>query len=182
LNEGLVPGPTHGFTLGANVAKPLSRGYVTLVSPDPTAKPLIINNLYAEPEDLRAQVEGARMCMQIARTEPLARWLAEPHIVPASESDEDIIAFSRAMGLAVWHPVGTCKMGSDELAVVDPELRVQGIDALRVVDASVMPTVPRGNTNAPTIAVAERAADLIRGDSPSAGRTAAVERRAGAAA
>jgi choline dehydrogenase-like flavoprotein len=167
LNEGLVPGPAHGFTLAANVAKPSSRGYVRLVSPDPTAKPLIITNLYAEPDDLATQVEGARLCMQLARTGPLAEWLAEPYIVPASESDDDIIAFGRARGLAVWHPVGTCKMGSDDLAVVDPELRVRGIEALRVVDASVMPTVPRGNTNAPTIAVAERAADLIRGRVPS---------------
>jgi choline dehydrogenase-like flavoprotein len=177
LNEGLIPGPTHGFTLGANVAKPRSRGYVALVSPDPTAKPLIINNLYAAPEDLQTQVEGTRMCMQIARTEPLAQWLEEPYIVPASESDEDIIAFSRARTLAAWHPVGTCKMGSDELAVVDPELRVCGIDALRVVDASIMPTVPRGNTNAPTIALAERAADLIRGHSMLATQTAAAEQR-----
>jgi choline dehydrogenase len=103
--------------------------------------------------------------MELARTAPLAQRIAEPYLVPASESDDDIIAFGRARALAVWHPVGTCKMGSDDLAVVDPELRVRGIEALRVVDASIMPTVPRGNTNAPTIAVAERAADLIRGRS-----------------
>jgi choline dehydrogenase len=115
--------------------------------------------------------------MQIARTEPLADWVAEPYNVPASDSDEDIIAFARAHGHTVWHPVGTCKMGVHELAVVDPQLRVRGVDRLRVVDASVMPTVPRGNTNAPTIAVAERAADLIRG-----GASAPISRRAPAPA
>ena len=171
LNEGLVPGYAHGFTLAASVAKPRSRGFLALVSPDPTAKPLIITNLYAEPEDLRAQIEGVRVCMEIARTEPLAGYVAAPELVPASDSDEDITALARATGLSVWHPVGTCKMGVDELAVVDPELRVRGVDGLRVVDASVMPTIPRGNTNAPTIAVAERAADLIRGR-----ETAATER------
>jgi choline dehydrogenase len=163
LHEGLLPPHAHGFIVAANAAKPLSRGYLRLVSPDPTAKPLIITNLYAEAEDLRVQIEGVRVCMEIARTEPLADWVAAPYNVPVSDSDEDIIAFARAYGHTVWHPVGTCKMGVDELAVVDPQLRVRGVDGLRVVDASVMPTVPRGNTNAPTIAVAERAADLIRG-------------------
>jgi choline dehydrogenase-like flavoprotein len=182
LNEGLVPPPAHGITLAANVAKPLSRGYVALVSPDPTAKPLIVNNLYAEPEDLRAQVDGARLCLQIARTEPLARRLSERYIVPASDSDEDLIAFIRARSLAVWHPVGTCKMGSDELAVVDSGLRVRGVEALRVVDASIMPTVPRGNTNAPTIAIAERAADLIRGRLASSAEIAETGQRVGTVA
>jgi choline dehydrogenase-like flavoprotein len=162
LNEGLLPPHAHGFVLAANVAKPLSRGYVGLVSPDPTAKPLIVNNCYAEREDLRIQVQAVRLCMQIARTAPLADWVAEPYNVPASDADADVVAFIRAWGHTVWHPVGTCKMGVDDLAVVDPELRVRGVDGLRVVDASVMPTVPRGNTNAPTIAIAERAADLIR--------------------
>ena len=163
LEEGLVPGHAHGFTVAANVAKPLSRGRVALVSPDPTAKPLIVHNYYAEPDDLKAQIEGLRLCMEIARTEPLSDSVAQPYLAPASTSDEDVAAHVRARAQTAYHPVGTCKMGVDELAVVDPQLRVRGVEGLRVVDASIMPTIPRGNTNAPTIAVAERAAELIRG-------------------
>jgi choline dehydrogenase len=87
-------------------------------------------------------------------------------MAPASDSDEDVTAFIRARVQTHYHPVGTCKMGVDELSVVDPQLRVRGVEGLRVVDASVMPTIPRGNTNAPTIAVAERAAEIIAGRAP----------------
>jgi choline dehydrogenase len=162
LEEGLVPGHAHGFTVAASVAKPLSRGRVVLVSPDPTAKPLIVHDYYAEPDDLNAQIEGLRLCMEIAHTEPLSDWIARPYLCPASTSDEDVAAYVRARAQTAYHPVGTCRMGVDELAVVDPQLRVRGVEGLRVVDASIMPTIPRGNTNAPTIAVAERAAELIR--------------------
>lgn len=163
LEEGLVPGHAHGFTVAANVAKPLSRGRVVLVSPDPTAKPLIVHNYYAEADDLNTQIDGLRLCMEIAQIPPLSDWVAEPYLTPTSTSDEDVAAHVRAHGQTAYHPVGTCKMGIDELAVVDPQLRVRGVEGLRVVDASIMPTIPRGNTNAPTIAVAERAAELIRG-------------------
>jgi choline dehydrogenase len=158
-----VPGQAHGFTIAANVAKPRSRGQVALVSPDPTAKPLIVHNYYDDPEDLRIQIAGVRLAMRIAKTAPLAQWISDPYLAPASDSDEDIVAHIRARMQTIYHPVGTCKMGTDDMAVVDPQLRVRGVEALRVVDASIMPTVPRGNTNAPTIAVAERAADLVRG-------------------
>ena len=164
LEEGLVPGHAHGFTVAANVAKPLSRGRVVLVSPDPTAKPLIVHNYYAEPDDLNAQIEGLRLCMEIAQHRATLRLgRNSPTSAPASTSDEDVAAHVRARAQTAYHPVGTCKMGVDELAVVDPQLRVRGVEGLRVVDASIMPTIPRGNTNAPTIAVAERAAELIRG-------------------
>jgi choline dehydrogenase len=133
-----------------------------LVSPDPTAKPLIVHNYYAEPDDLYAQIEGLRLCMEIAQTEPLSDWVARPYLCPASTSDEDVAAHVRARAQTAYHPVGTCKMGVDELAVVDPQLRVRGVEGLRLVDASIMPTIPRGNINAPTIAVAERAAELIQ--------------------
>jgi choline dehydrogenase len=99
--------------------------------------------------------------MEIAQTEPLSDWAERPYLCPASTSDEDVAAHVRARAQTAYHPVGTCKMGIDELAVVDPQLRVRGVEGLRVVDASIMPTIPRGNTNAPTIAVAERAAELI---------------------
>jgi choline dehydrogenase len=141
----------------------LSRGRLTLASADPTAKPRIVNNLYEAAEDLRSQTAGVRLAMQLAQTMPLSGWVRAPFITPATESEDDITAHVRARAHAAYHPVGTCKMGIDELAVVDPQLRVHGVQGLRVVDASIMPTVPRGNTNAPTIAVAERAAELILG-------------------
>jgi len=164
--EGLVPGTGHGFTIGGNVTKAASRGYVAVVSPDPTAKPHIVHNYYSDPEDMRSQVAGLRMCMEIARTAPLAEWASGQVLAPASDSDAELEAYVRANAQTTYHPVGTCKMGVDDLAVVDPELRVHGVEGLRVVDASIMPTIPRGNTNAPTIAVAEKAADILRGRTP----------------
>jgi choline dehydrogenase-like flavoprotein len=165
-DEALVPAHAPGVTLAACAIKPASTGYVALVSPDPTAKPLIVHNYYADPGDLRTQIAGIRLCMEIARTQPLAGCLGEPYQYPASGSDEDIAAMLRRHTGSNLHPTSSCKMGVDELAVVDLELRVRGVDSLRVVDASVMPSVPRGNTNAPTIAIAEKAADLIRGRTP----------------
>jgi choline dehydrogenase len=161
--EGLIPPPAHGITLSACVLKPRSRGQVALPSPDPTVKPFILHNYFAAPEDLRAAIEGVRMAMAITATAPLARYAQHPFLVPASDSDADIEAHVRATAQTIYHPVGTCRMGADDGSVVDTDLRVRGVEALRVVDASVMPSVPRGNTNAPTIALAERAADLIRG-------------------
>jgi choline dehydrogenase-like flavoprotein len=168
LEQGLVPGHAPGVTVAASLLKPASRGYLALVSPDPTAKPFIVHNYFAEPEDLLVEIAGIRLCMEIAATDPLVACLREPFLAPVSDSDEDIAAHLRAHVQTNYHPVGTCKMGLDDLAVVDPQLRVRGVEALRVVDASIMPRIPRGNTNAPTVAVAEKAADLIRGRAPAA--------------
>jgi choline dehydrogenase len=161
--EGLLPPPAHGFTLSACVLRPRSRGQVAVVSPDPTTKPFIVHNYFAEPEDMRSAVEGLKAVLEIARTEPLARYAHTFFNPPAGESDADIEAHIRHTAQTIYHPTSTCRMGADELAVVDPELRVRGVEGLRVVDASVFPAVPRGNTNAPTIALAEKAADVIRG-------------------
>jgi choline dehydrogenase-like flavoprotein len=162
VQEGLVPPPAHGFTLSACVLQPRSRGQVAVVSPDPTTKPLIVHNYFAEPEDMRSAVAGLREVLELARTEPLAGFAQTPFVVPASESEEDLAAHVRRTAQTIYHPTSTCRVGVDDLAVVDPQLRVRGVEALRVVDASIFPSVPRGNTNAPVIAVAEKAADLIR--------------------
>ncbi|MER6254188.1 GMC family oxidoreductase N-terminal domain-containing protein [Streptomyces sp. NPDC001584] len=160
--EGLVPVPRHALSMGASVLKPRSRGRVALASPDPTAKPLVTHNYFTAPEDLRTQIEGVRLTMRWAAAQPLAGRLTGPLYAPDSDADEDVIPFIRARAQTAYHPVGTCAMGADAASVVDLELRVRGVEGLRVVDASVMPTVPRGNTNAPAIAVAEKASDLIR--------------------
>ncbi len=165
-DEGLMPPAEHGWAAGACVLRPASRGQVAVVSPDPLARPLILHNYLAEEADRRSIVAGVRLCESLAHTEPLARHSQRAVFAPDGDSDEQILAHTRSTMQTLYHPVGTCKMGVDELAVVDPQLRVRGLAGLRVVDASVMPTVPRGNTNAPTIAVAEKAADLIRGSSP----------------
>jgi choline dehydrogenase-like flavoprotein len=161
-----VPASAHGLALGACVLKPRSRGYVAVGSPDPTAKPIIVHNYYDDADDLQTAIDGVRAAMEIAGQSPLSECISAPLFMPASDSDADIEAHVRETTQTLYHPVGTCRMGSDATSVLDTDLRVRGVEGLRVVDASVMPTVPRGNTNAPTIAIAERAADLIRGVQP----------------
>ena len=154
----------HAYTVGPTLISPKSRGWVKLASADPTADVRIQPNALSDPEDLAALVEGVRIARRIAAAEPL-RSATGREIYPGPEavSDSEIEADVRRRVELIYHPVGTCRIGVDDLAVVDPELRVRGIDGLRVADASVMPVIPGGNTNAPTIMVAERAADLIRG-------------------
>jgi choline dehydrogenase-like flavoprotein len=136
---------------------------VRLRSADPNDKPRILTNTLAEPEDVAALIAGTRLAKEIAASGPFAQVLGR-RILPEEgvDTDDDLVADLRRRVDLLYHPVGTCRMRTDEDAVVDPELRVRGIEGLRVVDASVMPTITSGNTNAPTIMIAERAADLIR--------------------
>jgi choline dehydrogenase-like flavoprotein len=154
----------HAITMGPVLLAPKSRGWVRLRSADPTAKPRLITNSLAEPEDVAALVAGTKLAREIAAAGPFAEVLGK-ELFPGPEvvSDEDLAADLRRRVELIYHPVGTCRIGTDEDAVVDPELRVRGVEALRVIDASVMPTVPSGNTHAPTVAVAERGADLVKG-------------------
>jgi len=170
LGEGLVAPPEHGYSIGPTLLKPASRGSVTLASADPTAKPLIRANYFASEDDMASMVAGVRLAMEIAAAPPLRGYQKAAYEVPASTSEDDVRAFIRRYTQTIYHPTGTCSMG----AVVDPELRVRGLEGLRVVDASVMPTVVRGNTNAPTIMIGEKASDLIRESTRAGVRAAGV--------
>jgi choline dehydrogenase len=163
VDEGLGDPIAHGITYSGCLLTPQSRGTVKLRSDDPTAKPWINHRFYSEAEDLSVMLDSLRMSLELSRQPALQPYCREPYVVPASDSEADLRAHVSRHSQTLYHPVGTCAMGTGPDAVVDPELRVRGIDGLRVVDASVMPVIPRGNTNAPTIALAERASDLILG-------------------
>lgn len=154
-----------GYTLHACFLHPRSRGRIALDNADPARKARIEANYLGDAEgfDLKMMVECAKVSREIFAQPAFDPYRGAP-IFPARSdlSDTELAAFVRAKAETVYHPVGTCRMGSDDAAVVDPQLRVRGIEGLRVVDASVMPTLPTGNTNAPTIMIAERASELIR--------------------
>ncbi|MDH5822834.1 choline dehydrogenase [Luteimonas sp. RD2P54] len=158
--------PGDGYTLHACFLRPRSRGRVRLAGARASDKPLIEPDYLGDAEgfDLKMMVECARLSREIMQQPAFAPYRGAP-IHPAREDLDDagLAGFIRAKAESVYHPAGSCRMGVDENAVVDPELRVRGVEGLRVVDASVMPTLPGGNTNAPVIMIAERAADLIRG-------------------
>ncbi|MEF8842451.1 MAG: choline dehydrogenase [Haloarculaceae archaeon] len=154
-----------GFSIGVTQLRPESRGRITLRSADPLAAPSIDPRYLTEEADLEVLVEGVRMARAIAEQGAFDDVRGE-EVWPGGgvESDEEIAEWARGTVETVYHPAGTCRMGDDDAAVVDDDLRVHGVEGLRVVDASVMPTIPGGNTNAPTIAVAERAADLMKAE------------------
>ena len=153
-----------GFTIHACQLRPESRGTITLNSADPFDHPAIDPNYLATEEDRRAIRESVKICRDIARQEAFSGFRGDEILPgPGVQSDADIDAFVRETGETIYHPVGTVRMGIDDAAPVDGDLRVRGVTGLRVVDASVMPTLIGGNTNAPTIMVAEKAADLILG-------------------
>jgi choline dehydrogenase len=159
VDEGLGDPTAHGLSFGACLLTPKSRGTVTLRSADPTAKPWIRHNFLSDPDDVRTMIDGLRLTMDIARAPALAPYCQEMFVGPGADDDAALRGHLGRHTQTLYHPVGTCSMGP----VVDEQLRVHGVEGLRVVDASIMPVVPRGNTNAPVIAVAERAADLIKG-------------------
>jgi choline dehydrogenase-like flavoprotein len=153
----------YGFSCHVCVLRPKSRGEVGLLDADPLSAPRIDPRYLSHPDDLALLVKGARQTDAIMRAPSLAKYAArEVHPVDAAD-EEKLIANIRARADTIYHPVGTCKMGVDDMAVVDAQLRVHGLSGLRIVDASVFPTLVSGNTNAPTIMLAERAAEWIRG-------------------
>jgi choline dehydrogenase-like flavoprotein len=156
-DEGLTAPHDSGYCFGPVVIKPTSRGRVMLRAPLPDSKPRVLCNFLTTEEDRQCMIAGMRMALEIAAQEPLRKAARRPFSVPAGDSDGEIMDFVRRAGQSVYHPTSTCAIGS----VVDPQLRVYGVDGLRVADASVMPTITRANTNAATIMVAEKAADLI---------------------
>jgi choline dehydrogenase len=162
VDEGMGDPQAHGVWVSPCLLTPRSRGSVRLASKDPAAKPIVRNEFFSAPEDMPRMTAAVRLMEEICGQPAMRPYCAEPFTTPAGESEEELRAHVARTTFAIYHPVGTCAIGS----VVDGELRVQGLDGLRVVDASVMPTVPRGNTNAPVIALAERAADLVKGAAP----------------
>ncbi|WP_126285484.1 GMC family oxidoreductase [Burkholderia stagnalis] len=169
----------HGLSCHVCLLRPRSRGSVTLRSNDPAAAPLIDPAFFADPRDVDDMVAGFKITRRLMQTPALAKWTTRDLFTANVKSDDDIRAVLRQRTDTVYHPVGTCRMGHDEMAVVDPQLRVRGLEGLRIVDASVMPTLIGGNTNAPTIMIGEKAVDLIRGVSRV---TAGVRAQAEAAA
>ena len=184
-----------GFQTHCGPLRPRSRGWVRLRSSDPTESPLIRYNYLDDEDDRRVMRAAIRLAREI-HAQPALDPYRGPEIDPGPQcrSDDEIDAFVRGAAMTVYHPTGTCRMGDDARAVVDAECRVHGMEALRVVDASVMPRITSANTNAPTIMIAERAADVIRGrslppaevdyytragleDPPANGRTGAHRRR-----
>jgi choline dehydrogenase len=149
-------------TVAPTLVSVASRGSLRLRSADPTWHPEIDAAYFDDQVDLDAMLAGVRRSWEIATQGALSTYLSKPWQLPEAPGDDDFLEHIRTWSQTLYHPTSTCAMGSGPDAVVDPELRVRGVDGLRVVDASVMPSVPRGNTNAPVIMVAERAADLMK--------------------
>jgi choline dehydrogenase len=165
VQHGLEVAPGHGFSLGAYLLQPRSTGRITLRSADPLAPAVITASYFRNEDDLRVLTEGLRLSIDIARQAPLARHVASRYLPgPEVDLDDDAAARSyvRAHAETMYHPTSTAAMGPRDTDVLDPSLRVRGVDGLRVVDASAFPAVTRGNTNAPAIMLAEKAADLLR--------------------
>ena len=159
--EGAAP-DRHGFSLTPNVCRPLSRGELRLNSADPLDRPLIDPRYLSDPADLDLTLKGLRKSIEICNARAFESVGARQiYPDPEERSDEALTQYIRRTANTVWHPVGTCKMGNDPMAVVDDKLRVRGLAGLRVADASIMPAIVSGNTNAPCIMIGEKASDLV---------------------
>lgn len=158
FGEGLGVPPADGLSFGPNLLKPTSRGSVTLRSAGADVAPRIVHNHLQTEQDRRTILDGVRVALEMSRQPALMRLIAEPFSAPEGDSDAELLAFVRVNAHTLFHPTSTCAIGS----VVAPDLRVRGADGLRVIDASIMPSVVRGNTNAPVIMIAERAVDFLR--------------------
>ncbi|MGB6451763.1 MAG: FAD-dependent oxidoreductase [Steroidobacteraceae bacterium] len=156
-----------GLTCTPCQIRPESRGSVHIKSPDAVVHPSIVPNYLADPADKAAAIAGLKWARKIMSQPAIVPYLAQPGD-PFGDTDESMLAYSRVAGATLYHAVGTCKMGRDALSVVDPQLRVQGVERLRVADASVMPRISSGNTNAATAMIGEKASDLILGKTPTA--------------
>ncbi len=159
--------PFPAFTASVCNLRPTSRGFVRIKSADPRAHPAIMPNYLSTQDDQRVAAQALRLARRVAAQPALAKY-APDEFKPGREfqSDAELVKAAGDVGTTIFHPVGTCKMGtpSDPEAVVDSRLRVLGLDRLRVVDASIMPTITSGNTNSPTVMIAERGAEMIRAD------------------
>jgi choline dehydrogenase len=157
--------PFPAFTASVANIRPTSRGWVRITAPDPEAQPEIRPNYLATQDDRRVAADGIRVTRNIVSMPSLAKYRPE-EFRPGLEvqSDEDLAKAAGDISTTIFHPVGTCKMGSDDTAVVDPRLKVHGLTGLRVADASVMPSITSGNTNSPTLMIAEKAAAMILED------------------
>jgi choline dehydrogenase len=170
-DEGLGAAPEHGVAFGPGVVKPTSRGAVTLRTASPFVKPRIQHNYLTTEADRATMLAGARVALRIAQQEALKPYITGEFKAPTPNvSDKDLMRFIEEKTMTIFHPTSTCAIGR----VVDPRLNVHGVRGLRVVDASVMPTIVRGNTNAATIMIAEKAADMIREDATQPATAAAV--------
>jgi choline dehydrogenase len=162
IEAGVAAMPHGGVTLNSAYLRPRSRGTVRLASSDPTAAPLIDPNYWADPYDREMSIRGLKLAREMMRQNALKSYvLAERLPGPDIQTDEDYFNYACANAKTDHHPVGTCRMGSDPSAVVTPQLKFNGIERLRITDASIMPTIVSSNTNAPTIMIAEKAADMI---------------------
>ncbi len=158
---------SYSFNSGISLLHPDGRGHVSLRSADPVDRPRIHLNLFSERNDIASAIGGIRIARDVFARQPLKGLVREEALPGADvQSDADLTAYIRKVATITHHPCGTCRMGTDAAAVVDETLKLRGLDGLRVVDASVMPTVPGGNINAPVIMIAEKAADMIRGRAP----------------
>lgn len=167
IEKGIVKIDGAGITLNSAYMRPRSRGTVRLANKDPNSAPLIDPNYWSDPHDLEMMLKGLKMAREIMQ-QPALRKFVRKEVLPGPmvKTRDELFDYACRMAKTDHHPVGTCKMGCDEMSVVDPELRVHGIERLRVCDSSVMPQINSSNTNAPTIMIGEKGADMIMGKPP----------------